>query len=71
VRKGNGGAGPCKILSREERDAVERQLRAQGRLRPLTATELRALRNARAVRAGGFPGLLFAHRERREWRPGR
>jgi hypothetical protein len=36
----------------EERAAIEKQLHAEGRLRPMSEAELRRLRNQRAVREG-------------------
>ena len=43
-------AGPCRTLSAEQRAEVERQLRAQGRLRTANETELEKLRRWKAAR---------------------
>jgi hypothetical protein len=46
-------AGPCRTLSAEQRAEVEQALRAQGRLRAVSADNLEKLRNARRIKAGG------------------
>jgi hypothetical protein len=43
--KCKGVAGPCKTLSAEQRDEIEPQMRAQGRLRAVSAAELMRMRN--------------------------
>jgi hypothetical protein len=44
-------AGPCRTLSAEQRAEVERQMREQGRLLPISEVELEKLRNTRRLRA--------------------
>jgi hypothetical protein len=40
---------PCRSLNAEQRAEVERQLRAQGRLRNVSAVELEKIRSARRL----------------------
>lgn len=47
----NGSASPCRTLSPEQREEIERQLRAQEYLRPASADELTKLRRWREVKA--------------------
>jgi hypothetical protein len=51
-------AGPCRTLSAEQRAEVEKQMRAQGRLKPADADELEKLRKHRLLKEDAVGGPI-------------
>jgi hypothetical protein len=56
-------ASPCRTLSAEERAAIERRLRVEGRLRPASATSWRSCVSGKPIQPLHFSWLANADSE--------